>query len=125
MTEDPGALILPTLTQFEAIRHFEESGEEYWTARELMKLLGYTKWQNFERVIEEAKAVCAREGKEEVERIFTAISKNSPGALARGRKGTDYRLTRSAKNGQNHFRELNILRSNHWIGYSSHPFRTI
>lgn len=28
---------------------------EYWLARELQQLLGYTQWRNFERVIEEAK----------------------------------------------------------------------
>lgn len=32
---------------FDAIRRFDESGKEYWIARELMKLLGYTKWERF------------------------------------------------------------------------------
>lgn len=32
---------------FDRIRRFDEQGNEYWLARELMKLLGYTKWENF------------------------------------------------------------------------------
>ena len=32
---------------FESIKHVDESGVEYWEARELMKALKYTKWSNF------------------------------------------------------------------------------
>lgn len=32
---------------FDSIRHFDENGIEYWLARELMKLLGYQKWERF------------------------------------------------------------------------------
>ena len=32
---------------FENIKHIDELGREYWLARELMPLLGYSKWQNF------------------------------------------------------------------------------
>jgi DNA-damage-inducible protein D len=93
MTEDPGVLILPTFTQFEAIRHFEENGEEYWTARELMPLLGYKSWQKFENVIDEAIAVCAKEGDDVAERNFIRSEKVSG---SRGPKQKDYRLTRHA-----------------------------
>ena len=30
---------------FEDIKHFNEFDEEYWEARELMKALGYSKWE--------------------------------------------------------------------------------
>ena len=35
---------------------------EYWLARELQNLLGYTQWRNFERVIEDAKIACEKAG---------------------------------------------------------------
>ena len=33
----------------------QQDGAEYWLARELQVLLGYTQWRNFETVIEKAK----------------------------------------------------------------------
>jgi hypothetical protein len=39
---------------FDAIRHFDEQGNEFWYARELQKILGYTSWQKFKQVIEVA-----------------------------------------------------------------------
>ena len=39
---------------FESIKHINEYGAEYWSARELMPLLGYQRWENFEKVIEKA-----------------------------------------------------------------------
>jgi DNA-damage-inducible protein D len=77
------------VSAFEQIRHTDEQGE-YWLARELGKLLGYTSWQNFEAVIDEAKAVCQTSGGD-VDRLFTAVIKKS-----RGRDARDYRLTRHA-----------------------------
>ena len=40
---------------FESIKHFDEFGNEYWEARELMPLLEYSKWENFHKVIKRAK----------------------------------------------------------------------
>lgn len=40
---------------FEDIKHIDENGIEYWLARELQEILGYTKWSNFLNVIEKAK----------------------------------------------------------------------
>ncbi len=34
---------------FDAIRCVDENGNEYWSARELSKLLGYDRWENFRR----------------------------------------------------------------------------
>ena len=36
--------------KFDDIRH-EEDGIEYWYARELMTLLDYIQWRNFENVV--------------------------------------------------------------------------
>ena len=37
---------------------YEEDGMEFWFARDLQKLLGYSKWENFTKVIEKAKDAC-------------------------------------------------------------------
>ena len=39
---------------FEEIKHIDENGNEYWFARELMPLLEYSKWENFNNVIKKA-----------------------------------------------------------------------
>lgn len=43
-----------------AIRY--HNGLEYWSARNLQEILGYTKWENFFRVIEKAQASCEKSG---------------------------------------------------------------
>lgn len=41
---------------------FKEEGIEFWFARDLQKLLGYSKWENFAKVIEKAKDSCKNSG---------------------------------------------------------------
>lgn len=48
-------------TQFEAAAS-ELEGVECWSARELQNLLGYSKWENFEKVIQKAKDACRNAG---------------------------------------------------------------
>ena len=43
---------------FEDIKHIDEIDNEYWYARELMSVLGYSKWENFNKVIEKAIVAC-------------------------------------------------------------------
>jgi DNA-damage-inducible protein D len=40
----------------------QETGLEFWLARELQDLLGYTQWRSFEAVIEKAKTACKNSG---------------------------------------------------------------
>ncbi len=40
---------------FKSIKHYDEFGNEYWSARELMLILGYKEWRYFSIVIEKAK----------------------------------------------------------------------
>ncbi|MDR1169727.1 MAG: DNA damage-inducible protein D [Prevotellaceae bacterium] len=42
----------------------EVEGVECWSARELQKLLGYSKWENFSKVIDKAKESCQNAGQE-------------------------------------------------------------
>ena len=39
---------------FEDIKHIDENGFEFWYARELMPILQYSNWQNFEKIINKA-----------------------------------------------------------------------
>lgn len=57
------ALISSPHKNFEGIKKIDENGIEYWEARELMPLLGYLKWRNFEEVvIKKAKIACDKSG---------------------------------------------------------------
>ena len=40
---------------FEDIKHLDEQGNEYWTARELQPVLEYTEWRKFNGIIDKAK----------------------------------------------------------------------
>ncbi len=54
----------PHLSPFDAIRHVDEQLGEYWSARELYKILGYTEWRNFHNVvIKRALKACEENGR--------------------------------------------------------------
>jgi DNA-damage-inducible protein D len=54
----------PHLSPFDAIRKVDEHGNEYWSARELYKILGYTEWRNFNNVvIKRAMKACEENGR--------------------------------------------------------------
>ena len=47
---------------FDDIKHIDENENEYWEARELMRLLGYKEWRLFANVIEKAQVACSQIG---------------------------------------------------------------
>jgi DNA-damage-inducible protein D len=47
---------------FEEIKRIDQDGNEFWYARELAKLLGYSDFRNFAKVIEKAKEACINSG---------------------------------------------------------------
>ncbi len=49
------------MSPFEAIRREDENGE-YWSARELLVVLGYASWQKFKAVILDAMKACENSG---------------------------------------------------------------
>ncbi|WP_063835910.1 hypothetical protein [Streptomyces sp. JS01] len=51
----------PTGSPFDSIRRLREDGVEYWSARELMPLLGYKKWERFADAVEQARSVIEAE----------------------------------------------------------------
>ncbi|MEY3501097.1 MAG: hypothetical protein RL308_2769 [Bacteroidota bacterium] len=81
-------------TQFEAITT-ELEGIECWSARELQKLLGYSKWENFEKVIKRAKDACTNAG-ENTNNHFPDIRKTIPMPKGAEKEIDDILLTRYA-----------------------------
>jgi DNA-damage-inducible protein D len=63
--------------RFDAIKQVNPYGQPYWSARDLMPLLGYDQWRRFEDSIERAKAACANVG-ETVEDHFAGAGKMVP-----------------------------------------------
>ncbi len=47
---------------FEALKKINSHGAEYWSARELQPLLGYSQWRRFEEAITRARTSCEKSG---------------------------------------------------------------
>ena len=43
---------------FESFSHKTDEGIEFWFARDVQKLLGYSKWENFRKIIHKAQISC-------------------------------------------------------------------
>ena len=80
---------------FEDIKHIDDNGVEFWYARELMKILEYNKWENFEKVINKAKDACKNSGISILEH-FPDVRKLSKRANNAEIEIKDYKLTRYA-----------------------------
>ena len=84
-----------TSKMFEDIKHVDESGNEYWKARELQKILEYNKWDNFHKVIKQAIVACKNSGVDTIEQ-FAETRKLSINVNGGQRRITDYNLSRYA-----------------------------
>lgn len=73
----------------------EDSEIEFWYARDLMKLLGYEQWRNFENAISKAMESC-KSAQIEVSDHFAEVSKMVMIGSGAERKLKDYMLTRYA-----------------------------
>lgn len=56
-----------TVSIFESIRKIDENGVEYWSSRDLARVLGYADYRNFLAVINKAKEACVNSANEVVE----------------------------------------------------------
>jgi len=88
------AEIRSLFSRFEAAAS-ELEGVECWSARELQELLGYSKWENFEKVIQKAKDACTNAG-ELIENHFPDIRKMVEIGSMTERSIDDIALTRYA-----------------------------
>lgn len=67
--------LVQTLTStFEAHAQQTETGVEYWLARDLQFLLGYTQWRNFLNTVSKAQTACEVSG-HKVSDHFADVSK--------------------------------------------------
>lgn len=88
-------LILQLTATFEGHAQQEESGVEYWLARDLQHLLGYANWVNFLNVVSKAKTAC-EVSKHSVFDHFVDVSKMVDLGLGSQREIADLILTRYA-----------------------------
>jgi len=80
---------------FEGIKKINKQGVEYWEARELMRLLGYGKWENFRKIIDRAKDACNNSDQETGDHFPDAGKMVNLGSGSQ-RKVEDYHLSRYA-----------------------------
>jgi len=80
---------------FEDIKKIEEESIEYWEARELMPLLAYDEWRNFEKVIGKAKEAC-RNSNQVIHNHFVDVNKMVELGSGSVREIKDYHLSRYA-----------------------------
>ena len=85
-------------TSFDSIANaFTDEGNtiEYWCARDLMPLLGYTRWENFNNTVQRAMESCKTSGIN-VSDHFRDVTKMVPLGSGSERPVADYMLTRYA-----------------------------
>jgi DNA-damage-inducible protein D len=81
---------------FEQLAHIEQqTGVEFWLARDLQKVLGYQTWRRFEEVIQRAVTACCNSGYEPGDH-FARVGKMVPLGDGAVRTIEDYMLTRYA-----------------------------
>lgn len=80
---------------FESLKKFNDYGREYWSARDLMPLLGYSQWRRFDSAIQKAITSCDQSGNNPSHHFAGAGKMVGIGSEA-SRKVSDYQLSRFA-----------------------------
>ncbi|GHU24828.1 hypothetical protein FACS189497_08910 [Betaproteobacteria bacterium] len=80
---------------FEDLKQTNEYGAEYWSARTLQPLLGYSQWRRFEQAIERAVSSCKQSGNPP-EHHFAGAGKMVDLGSGSVRDVDDYHLSRFA-----------------------------
>ena len=78
-----------------SVQKDQKTGTEFWLARDLQNLLGYSKWENFVKVIEKAQTACKNAGYEPADHFLDVRKMVSLGSGAE-REIEDIALTRYA-----------------------------
>lgn len=85
----------PHVSPFDAIRKVSEEGIEYWSARDLAKILGYSDFRNFQDVLKKAKLSCEESGQASSDHFGDVTDMITVGKGAK-RKLSDTHMTRYA-----------------------------
>jgi DNA-damage-inducible protein D len=80
---------------FEDLKKTNQYDREYWSARELQPLLGYTQWRSFEKAIQKAVTSCEQSGNDPSHHFARARKMVGIGSEAT-REVPDYHLSRFA-----------------------------
>ena len=80
---------------FEGLRQTNDHGAEYWSARDLQSLLGYSQWRRFEQAIDRAKTSCEQSGNDP-DHHFAGAGKPITGGKGAVQVVPDYQLSRFA-----------------------------
>ena len=80
---------------FEDLKKVNEYGAEYWSAREIQSLLGYTQWRRFEDAVKRALTSCKQSGNEPSYH-FAGAGKPIEGGKGAVQLVNDYHLSRFA-----------------------------
>src|SRR5215210_5920720 len=80
------------ISPFERIRQSDDE-REFWSARDLADVLGYTQWRNFEQASSRAIRACRNSGQDPANH-FAEVSKMIPTGKGARRKVKDYQLSR-------------------------------
>lgn len=84
------------MEQYDAVVHKEkEANIEFWYARELMPLLGYERWENFDKAVKRAMNSCEASGVD-ISDHFREVTKMVSLGSGSKRNVKDYMLTRYA-----------------------------
>ena len=88
-------IIVSLTNEFETFVHLTEEKIEFWLARELQYLLGYSEWRNFIKVILKAKTAC-EVSNEAVSNHFVDVNKTIEMPKGANKEIPDIMLTRYA-----------------------------
>lgn len=94
MRAERGAWMSQT-PDFESIKQVNPNGQEYWSARDLAILLGYSQWRRFEETIQRAIVACEQSGNS-VANHFANVGKMVKLGSGSEREIKDYNLSRFA-----------------------------
>jgi DNA-damage-inducible protein D len=85
----------PNQTLFEQIKRLDENNNEYWTARDLSKVLEYSEYRHFKPVIDRAKEACKNSGYQDTDHFEDILDMVSIGSSAE-REINNVKLSRYA-----------------------------